>query len=124
MSTVENQRIMIVEDNALIAGFISDSICAKGGKAVGPYHRIADAIRALDDESNLPDAALLDVNLDGTSFEIAARLRNHNIPFVFVTGHAADIPIEFRDVLLCAKPFTPSSLLNALGTAIGDRSLR
>jgi CheY-like chemotaxis protein len=117
MSAVEGRRVMIVEDNFLIAGVIADTISARGGCVLGPYLALGDAISALE-SGVAPDVALLDVNLDGTSFGVAAMLTDRAIPYVFVTGHAADIPPALRHEIICCKPFTSASLLIALRAAL------
>jgi DNA-binding response OmpR family regulator len=119
MSALEGRRIIVLEDNFLVAELIADTISMRGGTPVGPFTTVDSALDYLQ-EGGRADAALLDVNLDRSSFEIAAWLKVLGIPFVFATGHASDIPSEFRDAILCCKPFTPAALLIAIRSALSS----
>jgi DNA-binding response OmpR family regulator len=52
-----------------------------------------------------PDCAMIDINLgSGPSFDLAKRLRQQHVPFVFVTSYADMIPVEFADIRCLHKP--------------------
>lgn len=112
---------MIVEDNSLVGELIADEITKRGGESIGPYDTIDGAATAIASLVESPDVVLLDVNLDGTTFDIAAQLRRRGIPFIFVTGNASDIPAEFKDAIVCCKPFSIASLLMALRVAFAPQ---
>lgn len=82
------KRILLVEDEVVIAMMLEDMILKLDGVAVGPATNVQsgmDMARALEF-----DAAVLDVNLgDGTSDEIAAFLADRNVPFILATGYGA-----------------------------------
>jgi DNA-binding LytR/AlgR family response regulator len=98
------RRLLLVEDEALLAMELEDLISSLGGEAVGPFGRVADALEALSRER--VDGAVLDVRLDGdTTFQIADVLLQAAKPILFVTGAASAIPEGYRQVPRLHKPF-------------------
>jgi CheY-like chemotaxis protein len=97
-------RLLLVEDEALVAMELEDLISSLGGEAVGPFGRVADALEALRRER--VDGAVLDVRLDGdTTFQIADVLLQAASPILFVTGAVSSIPEGYRKVPRLRKPF-------------------
>jgi CheY-like chemotaxis protein len=97
-------RLLLVEDEALVAMELEDLISSLGGEAVGPFGRVADALEALRRER--VDGAVLDVRLDGdTTFQIADVLLQAANPILFVTGAVSSIPERYRQVPRLHKPF-------------------
>jgi CheY-like chemotaxis protein len=117
MANFVNRRILIVEDNALIADHIADVVASSGASPLGPVLTEREAIELLAYDTSKPDAAILDLNLDGTSIGVAERLRALDVPFIFATGNRHDIPAHFAQQPVCEKPFTPGDLLAALRRA-------
>ena len=101
-------RIMVVEDEALIAMVLVDHLQEIGLSAVGPFSRVADALK-VDEEL---DAAILDVNLGGESvYPVADMLHARGIPFVFMTGYgSASIDPRFALVPVLQKPIEAKAL--------------
>jgi two-component sensor histidine kinase/PAS domain-containing protein/CheY-like chemotaxis protein len=101
-------RIMVVEDEALIAMVLVDHLQEIGLSAVGPFSRVADALK-VDEEL---DAAILDVNLGGESvYPVADMLHARGIPFVFMTGYgSASIDPRFAMVPVLQKPIEAKAL--------------
>lgn len=88
MNVSVGKRILILEDEVLVALDVAEILEKMGVAVVGPAHRVESAMTMLD--SNRPDAALLDVNIAGTtSAEVAERLSRDGIPFVLATGYGA-----------------------------------
>jgi PAS domain S-box-containing protein len=108
------KRVLVVEDEPLIAMAIEDCLSAAGCTVIGPAHTVANAKALL--ESTEFEAALLDGNLAGRSAdEIAANLVRRGAPFAFVSGYGRQaLPEAFREAPLIEKPFTPEQLLSAL----------
>jgi CheY-like chemotaxis protein len=109
------RRVLIVEDEAMIAGLI-ESILGKGGwSVVGPVATVERALETIDRERL--DAALLDVRINGRDvYAVADVLMRRRIPFVFVSGFARkQMPPGYRDCAHIAKPFTPPGDLGAIG---------
>ena len=103
-------RVLVVEDEWLIALDLADEVTAAGYEVIGPVLSVSAALELLDTVG--PDAALLDVNLDGEmSYPIAEILAARSIPFIFVSGYAAgQIRADFRDIPLLGKPVQPRTL--------------
>jgi CheY-like chemotaxis protein len=107
-------RILIVEDEMLVAMNIEDMLLGLGHEVAGLASRLAPAL-ALAQESRF-DAAMLDVNLAGEpSFPIAELLVERGVPFLFATGYGrAGIEERFRDRPILQKPFRAAELGAAL----------
>lgn len=121
-AALRGRRILIVEDELLVAFETQTLVTRIGAIVVGPYSRVA---AALDAVRTLPvDAALLDVNLAGTqSFVIADALQERGIPFVFCTGYERDtVPPRFKNVDLVEKPMLPEAVIAALAEAVKTRA--
>jgi DNA-binding response OmpR family regulator len=97
-------RVLLAEDQALIAMEFEAMLADLGCEVVGPFGRVAAALEAA---STMPlDGAVLDVSLAGhRSFPIAQRLQDRGVPFFFVTGldHTA-FPAAFTDCCVLTKP--------------------
>jgi CheY-like chemotaxis protein len=112
------KRVLIVEDNLIIAMTIEDFLLECGCIVVGPCSNVAQAMEAVRAEA--PDLAVLDVNLGGeTAYPIAFALAERRIPFVFTSGYGDQaIPPGHADWKVCAKPFTGDELIAMLATAL------
>jgi CheY-like chemotaxis protein len=108
--TLEDLRILVVEDEALVALDIERMLRALGCRVVGPAARVCDALRLIDGEGL--DGALLDVNLGReTIFPVADALALRGIPHIFSTGYdAAIMPERFRGIPRLGKPFGTGEL--------------
>lgn len=97
-------RLLLVEDEALVAMELEELISNLGAEAVGPFGRVADALEVLGREH--VNGAVLDVRLDGdTTFQIADVLLKAANPILFVTGAVSSIPERYRQVPRLHKPF-------------------
>jgi two-component SAPR family response regulator len=107
-------RVLVVEDEAMIALLVEDMVLEFGSEVVGPAAKIDDAMR-LAKEADV-DAAILDVNLGGTViFPVAEALEARGIGFIFATGYGASaLPPRFRDAPSLPKPFTYEKLATEL----------
>ena len=111
-------RIMIVEDEALVALIVEDLLTDFGCQISGSFGAVDDALAFLVDAAAPPpslDGAVLDVNIGGTMvFPVAERLRAAGIPFVFATGYGALPRRGFEDVTVLSKPINPVLLEDAV----------
>jgi DNA-binding response OmpR family regulator len=107
-------RILVVEDEVLIAAEMQMILEDDGAIVVGPAHRLDRALELARSED--VDAAVLDVNLAGSqSVEVAEILDARSIPFLFVTGQSLQhIPAAFQDRDVLRKPFAEASLTAAV----------
>ncbi|MEQ8434118.1 MAG: response regulator [Oceanicaulis sp.] len=113
----ERARILIVEDEALIALDIEDSLRSAGFEIAAIASGVDQALAALD--TDIPDAAVLDANLSGRSgAEVAVRLRKACVPFVVVSGYGRDQIDWLEDAPLATKPVNMERLQEHLATAI------
>lgn len=112
-------RILLVEDEPLVAMAIEDSLESQNVGVVGPAGTVAEAL-ALIAKGGI-DAALLDVTLRGERVDpVADALAAQNIPFVFTTGHgAAGLPTAHQHRPVLSKPFREIEMNDAI-----DRHLR
>jgi DNA-binding response OmpR family regulator len=96
-------RILVVEDNFLMAESVRDLLDECGCETVGPAPRLEVALELARHE--LLDGALLDINLAGEyCFPVARLLRERGVPFMFLTGYD-DCSVAFRDAPRLSKPF-------------------
>ncbi len=109
------QRILIVEDEPLIAMMLEDFLDLLGKRVAGVAESVADALPLVT--SGEVDAAILDVNLRGgeTSWPIADALAAAGIPFVLATGGSGDTVADaHKDRPILPKPFTMDAVEQAL----------
>jgi DNA-binding response OmpR family regulator len=107
-------RILVVEDESMIALYIAEILEDHGFKVVGPVATLSGAI-ALARRERL-DGALLDVNiLGGRVDNVAEILNRRGVPFIFVTANGRDdLPERFTNTTLVGKPFNPSNLIREI----------
>ena len=117
--TLSGCRILVVEDEFFLAEDLRSELNSAGAVVVETVSTIEGALALIDAEGKL-DAAILDVNLGGTSvFPVADRLFECGVPFVFVTGYdASSIPARYREVLRCEKPFNVGGVLRSIRTVL------
>ena len=110
MSRFTNLRILVVEDEPLIALEIEDVLLQLGYEVVGPVARLAQALELA--RSTALDGALLDVTVkDGFIYPVAVELQKQNVPIVFSTGYAPEtLPPTFRTLPWLRKPFSTKQL--------------
>ena len=110
MTDANRLRLLLVEDEALIAMMAEDMIDGLNGHVVRTAATLAEALDACD--SAVFDAALLDVNLNGdSSMPIAAVLKTRGCPFAFTTGYgSAGVDAVHGDVPVLTKPYALAEL--------------
>jgi CheY-like chemotaxis protein len=114
--------VLVVEDNMIIALDAEDMMRKFGVGTVRSASGVGQGLREIADHP--PEFALLDVNLGAeTSFEIARRLTELGVPFVFATGYGEQIafPPEFSDVPKLRKPYSIEALRDAVERWTGAR---
>jgi DNA-binding response OmpR family regulator len=117
MAKLSGLKILVVEDEFLVASLIQDVLEDAGCVVSGPIPRLSEAIVAA--RADDCDAAVLDVNLGGDRvFPVAEELSRRHIPFVVVTGYASNLPGALDGRPTIRKPFRNRDLLNALSNLI------
>jgi CheY-like chemotaxis protein len=108
--SLPGQRIMIVEDEALVAMILEDQLEELGISIVATCASVPEAIKAI--EKSAPEAAILDVNLGGQLvYPVADRLIERGIPFVFITGYGREsVDQRYSFVKILEKPVERQAL--------------
>ena len=115
MTNGERPRVLVVEDAALVAMLLEDMLDDLGFDVIGPASDHASACQMAREPGI--DAAILDVNLHGKmSWDVAALLKEANVPFAFSTGYdsATMLPPHLADIPVLTKPFDLGQLARQL----------
>jgi CheY-like chemotaxis protein len=113
------RRVLVVEDDSLVAMLIEDIVTDLGHEVAGSATRLDQALDLARTASF--DAAILDVNLGGQrSFPVADVLKARGIPFIFATGYDGDGLCEgYRDAVMLTKPFQADDVAKAFAKLMG-----
>lgn len=108
---MKSAKVMIVEDEALVAMMVEDMLQDLGCEVIASFGAVADALAWLGCGHPPPDGAVLDVNIGGEMvFPVAEELRERGVPFVFATGYG-DMPRRgFEAIDVLAKPINVGQL--------------
>jgi CheY-like chemotaxis protein len=109
-----NRRVLLVEDEMLVAWLIEDMLADLGCAVIGPASSVNQALAMIDAEAI--DAAVLDLNLNGQmGYPVADALAAHGVPFVISTGYDKDtLPDDYRACPVLQKPIHRSELSDTL----------
>lgn len=116
---LRGRRVLIVEDEAMLATALEDALRGAGADVVGPFATLGAAMEAARSEDI--DGAVLDIDLAGLDvFPAADILRQRGIPFVFQTGHGPgeDLGAHYPRAPVCRKPVPRAILVGALGALL------
>lgn len=114
----EAGRVLLVEDDGLVAMLVEDMLDELGFAFAGNPGSVAEGLTAVGQGGF--DVAVLDLNLNGERvYPVADALMAAGVPFVFATGYgAAEVPEAYRRWPVAAKPFRLDDLETALKTAL------
>jgi DNA-binding response OmpR family regulator len=118
-SRLAGRRVLVAEDDPLIAAELHDALSGQGAQVVGPVPTVRAAIAAI--EAGPPDVAVLDVNLrDASSAPIVDVLRAASVPHVLVTGYSRHMLADFSlsDAPILSKPVRQTELIAVLERAL------
>lgn len=108
---LEGIRVLLVEDEYLVAMMAEDMLHDLGAQVFGPADSAEKALQHVEYEEF--DCAILDVNLrGGTSEPVAKTLASRGIPYAFATGYGS----PQKDAVVISKPYTERMLLEAIRT--------
>ena len=110
-------RIMLLEDQMLIAMDVEGILADSGFTSVSTVNSAAEALKLI--RRSPPAVAILDINLgDGTSLEVAEMLSGLGTPFMFATGYGDGgiIPEQLAHVPVIRKPYEAKALVATLET--------
>ena len=104
-------RILIVEDEYLIASGAASALKQAGCEVVGMAPSVSKALRLFNDHGC--DAAVLDANLNGESAEpVAVALRLSGVPYLVLSGYSTDQRTgALADGPFLAKPYRAADLV-------------
>ncbi|HEX8533828.1 MAG TPA: response regulator [Allosphingosinicella sp.] len=113
------RRILVVEDEALVAMSLEDMLLSLGCVVVGPALRLTKALELASVEQI--DGAVLDINLgDVRSFPVAEMLTRKSVPFLFATGYGhLGLEPPFAEAPVLTKPYSLEALAQALAELFG-----
>ena len=103
--------VLVVDDDFYLAEDNREALEEAGAIVLGPYGLEDEALASIEDD--LPDLAVLDLNLGtGPSFKVARAMRARGVPMVLVTGYDADvIPPDLADTPRLEKPVSGAKLV-------------
>ncbi|KAA3452311.1 response regulator [Mesorhizobium sp. SARCC-RB16n] len=120
----DRPRVLVVEDEWLIAVDVASVLRTAGYPVVGPVSTVAAALQLV--EADKVDVALLDIQLNAeSSLPVAEVLLARDTPFAFVTGFGErDVPASFRNCKFVAKPASEATILTAVADLASLRAAR
>ena len=118
MSLLKGKRILVVEDEALIAVMVEDMLAELGSVVVGPAATIPAALALV--KSEVIDAAVLDVNVRGERIDpVAEALFARGVPVLFATGYGEVRLAKAHKAAVIDKPYTQEKLARGLAHSMG-----
>lgn len=123
LTALRNLRILIVEDDYLVAQIVTEFLEDAGAEIVAQIGWIDEAVAFIHEHGKTIDSAVVDLNLHGRkSYPVADALTANGVTFVFATGYGgAAVDTPYGDHPRCEKPFTQARLVAAL-QALGGRA--
>jgi len=116
----KDKRILVVEDEAIVAMLIEDELLEAGAQVVGPVGSVRDALCLVEiaaADGGL-SAAVLDIHLEGGAVKpVADRLATLGVPFLFATGYGKGCDTGGHEAApVLHKPFDTHELLAVLSS--------
>jgi CheY-like chemotaxis protein len=112
---MNSHSVLIVEDEVLIAEMMMDVLSLAGFDDCHHVTRVADALAMVD--ARPWGVALLDIHIQNEPvYDVAVALQQRGIPFMFCSGSdpSSQVPQQFRDAPMLAKPWSPADLQRAV----------
>lgn len=124
---MEKVKILVVEDEIIIADSICSALNELGYHALEPAMNFTEAITTIENEK--PDIAILDIQLSGkkTGIDLAKKIRdNYNFPFIFLTSNSDSLTIQeakqVKPPAYLIKPFSKEELYSSIEIALHNFS--
>jgi CheY-like chemotaxis protein len=120
MTKFRGLRLLVAEDEVLIALALEDILAGFDCDVLGPVSTVEEALPLAEGEQL--DGAILDLNLRGTLiYPVAEVLQHRNVPMIFCTGYseAGVIPEQFANVPRVSKPYDEAMLGQVMSKAFG-----
>jgi len=118
---LNGMRLLVVEDEALVAMMVEDMLTDLGCVVVDVAGTVSRGLTVVGDPSVALDGAVLDVNLGGEKvYPVAEMLAARGVPFIFATGYGiAGIAPAYAHIPALAKPYELRALEDVLTAALG-----
>jgi DNA-binding response OmpR family regulator len=122
MAELAGRRILLVEDEYMLASDLAEFLERHGTSVVGPVGSVSEALALVD--ATPIDAAVLDVNLrDERVYPVADVLIGRGVPIVFATGYdELLLQRPYLGLPRCQKPIDKPALLKTLQAALGTQN--
>ncbi len=114
---LRDRRVLVVEDEALVAMLIEEYLIEAGAEVVGPAATVEQALSLIQQAASGGglSAAVLDINMNGDAVSpVAEKLSALGVPFVFATGYAGPDLAGTPPAPTLMKPFAPGQLARAV----------
>lgn len=114
-----SQRILVAEDELIVAFDLCDTVAEAGFEVEGPHSGISSAMLAFQKEK--PDLAILDISLDdGNVFPLARKLAEEDVPIIFHSGRHSreEVEAHFPSAVTLQKPCPPTDMLEAVNKVL------
>ena len=117
----QHRRVLIVEDEPVLAFALEETLVEAGFAIAGPASRLDKALAII--ESGVCDAAILDTNLAGVNVgPVAAALAARGLPFIILSGYSPDQQNSaFAGALHLQKPCRSERIIQALHDILPPR---
>lgn len=122
-------KVLIVEDEAIIANDILDTLEELGYEVLEPANTFSEAIEKIEAEK--PDIAILDIQLSGkkSGIDLASRINDlYQFPFIFLTSNTDKITLQeaksVEPLAYLVKPFSKEELYTSIEVALFNYSKR
>ena len=119
-STLAGRRVLVVEDELLVAMDVEDLLEGLGCEVLESASTVEQALQRIADQA--PEVVILDLNLNGQpTLPVAEALWTAGIPFIVVTGYVETMHLEpaLRGAPLLQKPCSSEQLLSGLRQLLG-----
>lgn len=105
-NVLKGKRILVVEDDPLIAADLLQGLEGLGADVVGPFGRVSEALKRVEEGGPI-EGGVLDIHVGGELvYRLVDKLKGRGVPIVFATGTEEDeIPLRYRDVRRYPKPY-------------------
>lgn len=121
-TNILGRSVLVVEDEALVALDMEETLKTAGVRVMGPAASVAEAMGLL--ETGTPDAAILDLNLRGELVTpVARKLREQGVPFMLAPAYNHLRPDEeqaFSGIANLGKPLASARCVEMLGEILRD----
>jgi DNA-binding response OmpR family regulator len=116
-TTLRDKRVLVVEDEAIVAMMVEDELADAGAKVIGPASSVEEALRLIEGATSDGglSVAVLDIHLGGERvLPVADRRAVLGVPFLFATGYGKGCDTGGHDAPILRKLFHPAALITAL----------